>query len=395
MYINELINKNIEEIIKIRREIHQYPELGYEEYRTSAMVAEKLSAMGLTVKTGVAGTGVVADLCGSKEGKSVLLRADMDALPVKEETGLPFASKVDGKMHACGHDIHTAILLGTARVLSDLKNRFNGFIRFVFQPAEECSPVGGAKKMIDEGILENPKMDYAFALHVWPLLPVGKIGLKSGPISAQSDRIFINILGKSGHAATPHLTYDSITAAGHVIISLQTMISRRINPLDNVVLSLGKIWGGDRYNVICDKVEIEGTVRILSDNKGLNIEDLIRDTVSHAAKICGAQGYVDYIKGYPMTINDEKLTAWAENTLRNLCGRDSVVKINPDLGGEDFSFISQKIPSLYLKLGTSSDKTGVYPLHNSKVVFDEECIPFGISVLSNLVLELLKEGSNH
>ncbi|MGB9813237.1 MAG: M20 metallopeptidase family protein [Thermovenabulum sp.] len=395
MCINELIKNNIDEIIKIRREIHQYPELGYEEYRTSTMVAEKLNGLGLSVKTGVAKTGVVADLCGSKEGISILLRADMDALPIKEETGLPFASKIDGKMHACGHDIHTAILIGTATVLSKLKDKLNGFIRFVFQPAEECSPIGGANKMIEEGILENPKIDYAFALHVWPFLPVGKIGLRSGPISAQSDRIFIKILGKSGHASTPHLTYDSIVAAGHVIVALQTMIARRINPLDNIVLSLGKICGGDRYNVICDRVEIEGTVRILSDNKELKIENLIRDTVSNAAKICGAEGYVDYVKGYPMTFNDEKLTVWAENSLKNLYGQDSVVKINPDLGGEDFSFISQKIPSLYLKLGTSSDKTNIYPLHNSKIIFDEECIPFGISVLSNLVLELLKKGRKY
>jgi amidohydrolase len=393
--ISGKINEIIDDIIKIRRTIHQNPELGYEEYQTSELVARKLESYGIKVARGVGGTGVVGLLAGAKPGKTLLLRADMDALPIQEETGLPFASKVPGKMHACGHDIHTSVLLGAARVLSLYRDRIYGNIKFMFQPAEECSPTGGAKKMIEDGVLENPKVDFAIALHVWPDLHVGQLGFKTGPVSARSDRIFLKVLGKSGHASAPHQGVDAIVASAQVISSLQTIISRRINPRDSVVITIGKIQGGDRYNVICDKVEMEGTVRIMSPGYDDKIPELIRQAGEGAAASVGARFEMDYINGYPMTINDEALTKKVEDLIKKSLGEGAIKEIPLDAGGEDFSFVSQKVPSVYIKLGSSlpvsSEDVGFIPLHNSRVIFDEGCISVGIKTFGIAALGLLSE----
>lgn len=383
----------LDDIIKIRRSIHENPELGYEEYRTSELVAKELESYGIKVEKSTNSTGVVGFLAGAKPGKTLLLRADMDALPIQEETGLPFASKVPGKMHACGHDIHTSMLLGAAKILSQHKDKICGNIKFMFQPAEECSPTGGAKKMIEEGILENPKVDYAMAMHVWPDVNLGEIGMRVGPISAQSDRVYISVKGKSGHASAPHQAVDAIVASAQVISSLQTIISRRINPKDSVVITIGKIKGGDRYNVICDKVDMEGTVRIMSPNVDADtIAQLMTQAGEGAAASVGASFEMKYVKGYPMTINDEAFTARVKEILKaNLV--DNVIKEIPmDAGGEDFSFVSERVPSLYFKLGTTPAGTSdIVPVHNSRVVFDEKCIPIGIKAFVVAALEILSE----
>lgn len=380
--IEQRVSDIYDDIIKIRRHIHQYPELGYEEEKTSKLVAKELRQCGIEVVEGVGGYGVVGLLKGQKPGKTLLLRADMDALPIQEETGLPYASKIPGKMHACGHDLHTAILLGASRVLSQYKETMRGNIKFVFQPAEECNPQGGAKAMIEAGVLENPKVDYALALHVWPDLKVGEIGLAKGPVSAQSDRLFIKILGKSGHASAPHQGIDAMVAAAHVMSSLQTIISRRVDPRDSVVITLGKISGGQRYNVICDKVELEGTVRIMTPGYENLMPKLIKQVVEGTASAHGARSSMEYIKGYPMVINDDKLTSLVEKFLNSQLEDITVKQIGQDTSGEDFSFISRKVPSVYMKLGsTPIGAKDFMPLHNSKAIFDEKSIYFGIKAL--------------
>lgn len=389
MYIDQKISEITAEIIAIRRHIHQYPELGYEEKATSQLVANKLKAYGIDVTESVGGYGVVGLLRGQKPGKTLLLRADMDALPIQEETGLSYTSKIPGVMHACGHDIHTAILLGVARILSEYTDQIAGNIKFMFQPAEECNPHGGAKAMINAGILENPKVDYALALHVWPDLFIGEIGLAKGPVSAQSDRLFINILGKACHASAPHQGIDSIVTASHVISNLQTIISRRVNPRDSVVITLGKISGGQRYNIICDKIELEGTVRIMTPGYEELIPKFIKQVVEGTTIAHGAEFSIEYIKGYPMVINDDVLTSFVEEILTSL--KDITVKqISQDTSGEDFSFIAQKVPSVYMKLGsTPKGAKDFMPLHNSKVIFDEQSIPYGIKTLVASSLHLL------
>lgn len=391
------ISEIIDDVTRIRRTIHQNPELGYEEHQTSELIARELESYGIKVEKSANSTGVVGLLTGAKPGKTLLLRADMDALPIQEETGLPFASKIPGKMHACGHDVHTTMLLGAARILSQYKGSISGNIKFMFQPAEECSPTGGAKKMIENGILENPKVDFAMAMHVWPDLHVGEIGVKVGPVSAQSDRIYLKVIGKAGHASAPHQGIDAIVAGAQVISSLQTVVSRRINPKDSVVITIGKIQGGDRYNVICDRVDMEGTVRIMSQNFDNEIPELIRQAGEGAAASLGAGFEMNYVKGYTMTINDEALTHKISDILRDTIGEKAIKEIPLDAGGEDFSFVSQKVPSVYVKLGTTpvpSSKAAaseVIPVHNSRVIFDEKCIPIGIRVFTRAALELLSE----
>lgn len=394
MQLKQLVDAYAPEVIELRRQVHRHPELGYEEHRTSALVAEKLASWGLEVRTGIAGTGVVADLVGARPGAHVLLRADMDALPIQEETGLPFASEIPGRMHACGHDIHTAILVGVAGVLCSLKGQLAGRVRFAFQPAEECSPTGGARLMVEQGVLRDPPVDYALALHVWPDLRVGQFGLRPGVVSAQSDRLFIKVKGRGGHASAPHQGIDAIVAAAQVITALQTVVSRRVDPRDTVVLTIGKIRGGERYNVICDLVEMEGTARILAPGYEVKLPELVSEAAGNAARACGAEAEVEYVRGYPMTVNHPRLTEWARRVLSERFGEEAVCEIQPDAGGEDFAYIAREVPSLYIKLGAAPRDGGakVFPLHHSKVVFDEGCIPLGMELLCVLALELGEAG---
>ncbi len=381
--LDKRISEIYEDIIGIRRKIHENPELGYEEKDTSALVAKELKSYGLSVEEGIAGYGVVGFLKGHRPGKTLLLRADMDALPINEQTGLSFTSKIPGKMHACGHDMHTAILLGTAKVLSGYRDLISGQIKFMFQPAEECSPTGGALGMIEEGVLKNPEVNYALALHVWPELFTGEIGLCSGPCSAQSDRIFLKVMGKAGHASAPHNCIDAIAVTGQVITGLQTIVSRRIDPRGSIVVSIGKIIGGNRYNVICDKVEMEGTVRIMTPGYEDKIKQLIGNIGEGIAKAHGAAFEMDYVKGYPMVINDPDLVKRLAKVLDESIGAKHIKNIAQDTSGEDFSYVSQKVPSVYMKLGsTPRNIKEVFPLHHSRVIFDEACIPVGIKALS-------------
>jgi len=393
--LDALIEKNIDKVIAIRRDIHENPELGMEEFKTSAKVAEELEKLGIETQRNIGGTGVVGLVKGNAPGKTILLRADMDALPLDENTDLEFKSKVPGKMHACGHDVHTSILLGTAMVLSELRNEIKGNVKLVFQPAEECNPTGGARYMIEDGVLENPEVDAALALHVWDL-PLGQVALKSGPIMAQSDRIFITIKGKSSHGAQPHEGIDAIVAAAHVITALQTIVSRKIDPMDSAVVSIGKIYGGSRYNVIADTVNMEGTVRLFDAKVASVIPDMIKDIVVNVCNAFGCEHEFQYVNGYSLTINDNAMTEKVKNSLIRVLGEENVIIVQrPASGGEDFSEFAKCVPSVFYWLGIRSDiNKDRCIIHNPNFLVDEKAITIGIKTMCAAALDYLNNEDN-
>lgn len=388
--LDELIKKHIDQVISIRRDIHEHPELGMQEFRTSKLVAKELDQLGLEVQTGVGKLGVIGLLKGSEEGKTLLLRADMDALPLDELTDLPFKSKTPEVMHACGHDVHTATLLGAAKVLTELREDIKGNIKFVFQPAEEMNPTGGARYMIEDGVLENPKVDAALALHVWNL-PVGKIGIKPGPIMAQSDRIFITIKGTAAHGSQPQNGVDAVVAAGHIVTALQTVVSRNIDPMESAVISIGTIHGGNRYNVIADTVKMEGTVRIFDPKLADLMPKRIKSIVENICTALGASCEFEYIRGYSLTVNDENLTKEIVSSFRDTFGEENIVVADkPASGGEDFSEFTKRVPSVFFWLGMVSDiNKDKCTIHNPNLLVDEDAIPIGIKALVSASLDYL------
>lgn len=390
--INKLVEKHVDEIIDIRRQIHMNPELGMEEFETAELVKNELEKLGLEVQTGVGKTGVVGLLRGSEEGRTILLRADMDALPITEATDLEFKSKNEGVMHACGHDVHTATLLGTARVLTALKDEIKGNVKFVFQPAEEMNPTGGSRYMIEDGVLENPKVDAAMALHVWGV-PTGVVGVKKGTIMAQSDRLFIKIKGKACHAAQPNNGFDAILASGHVLSSLQSIISRNIDPMESAVITIGTIKGGNRYNVVCDEVVLEGTVRTFTKEISEQIPNQIRRVVENTAKAFGCEAEVEYVNGYSMTVNDDDLTELFINSASDMVGSEKVlIAPHAGSGSEDFSEFTKRVPSVFYFIGMQSEMNkGKTTLHNPNLVIDENSIKVGMSVMSKAAIDYLNE----
>jgi amidohydrolase len=388
--IRVLSNKDLPKLVKLRRELHQHPELGYSEFRTSQRVARELKKLGIKVKTGVAKTGVVGVLAGKKKGKTVALRADMDALPITEETNLPYKSKRPGLMHACGHDAHMACVIGAAMILSQLKDELSGNVKLIFQPSEE-SPPGGAKPMIREGVLENPKVSGIFGLHCDSAIPVGKIGVKEGPFMAQADSFDIIIKGISAHGARPHDGIDAVVAASQAIQVLQTIVSRKIDPLQPVVVSLGKIQGGTKRNIICSEVRLEGTARSLTKDVAQRIPRLIESMLSGVAKSSGASFELDYRKGYPVLINHPKATDLARSIISRLFGEQAIFEIRkPLMGAEDFAFFLQKVPGTFLRLGIRNPKKkAVYPWHHPQFAVDEDAIGIGASLLAGLAFHFL------
>lgn len=389
--IEELINKYIDDVIKIRRTIHENPELSLKEEKTSQLVYEKLKEMNLEVQKGIGKTGVVANLNSDTTGKTLMLRADMDALPIHETTDLDFKSKVEGVMHACGHDVHTSILLGVARVLSEIKDDISGNVKFVFQPAEENNPVGGAPLMIEEGVLENPRVDAALGMHVWDL-PVGMVATKKGPIMSQSDRIFIIIKGKSAHGSAPHMGNDAIVCAGYLITALQTIVSRNISPADSAVVTISTVHGGIRYNVIAEEVKLEGTVRCSAPSVGEYLPNRIEEIIKGICDTYNCEYEFKYGYGYPVTYNDPNLAQSVLSSLRNNLGEESVMELeHPATGGEDFSFFTREVPSNFMFLGCKSEENkDTCIIHNPNFVCDEDCIAYGIKSLATLAIDFLK-----
>ena len=378
--------KDIEKnIIDWRRDFHQFPELGFEEHRTSKIIGEALKEMGLAPKMNVGKTGVTADLTFG-EGPTIALRADMDALPMQEASGLDFSSKHDGVMHACGHDGHMAMLLGAAKVLTQNGDSFNGTVRFIFQPAEEGA--GGARYMIEDGCLDG--VDEIYGIHVWNYQPVGEVGITDGPVLAAADMFEIKIKGIGGHGAAPQGTIDAVVVASHLVQALQTIVSRNTNPLESTVVTIGTINGGHNFNIIADEVTLSGTARAYTEENRNLIKTRMAEIIDGVAKTFGAEISFDYEDGYPPTINHtdptNKVLKAAERVVGEKAGMPYL-----SMGGEDFSYYLQKIPGCFFFVGSAPNDQKLFetPHHCSHFTMDERALLVGPSIYLNLVDDLL------
>jgi carboxypeptidase Ss1 len=381
--------KRIEpEIIKTRRTLHQHPELAYHEEATARLVAERLNALGIEVKKGVGGTGVLGTLKGGKKGRVVALRADMDGLPVQEMADVEFRSRVDGVMHACGHDTHVAMLLGAARILAERKDQLYGTVKFLFQPAEEHGGRGGAMPMIEDGVMKNPKVDFVFGLHIDSNRKSGEFGVKEGAIMAAPDRFTVKIIGRGGHGSAPHETVDPIYLAAHVILALQGVSSRMINPVRPFVISVGAVHSGTKENIIPDIAMLEGTIRTLDEATRKFAKKKVEEVAKGVCKTFGATAEVVFEKdAYPVTVNDPRATEKAVRVLKRLPGT-KVKRMEAILGGEDFSRFLQEAPGTFYFLGTDNPAKGcVYPNHSSKFKVDEDVLKYGAASLAMLAYE--------
>jgi len=379
------------EVQAIRHHIHAHPELSFEEHNTSAFISGKLAAWGVKHQAGVAGTGIVAIIEGKNPGKRcIALRADMDALPIQEKNETEYRSQNAGVMHACGHDVHSSCLLGAAKILQELKAEFEGTIKLIFQPGEEMHP-GGASLMIKEGVLENPKPDAIFALHVYPNLPSGTVGFRAGQYMASADELYITIEGKGGHAALPHQTVDPISIAALVITGLQQVVSRKSNPLVPSVLTFGKIQGGFATNVIPDKVELLGTFRTMNEQWRYEAHQWIKDFVHKTCEAYGATAIVDIPAGYPSLFNDPALTAKAESWAKEYLGDANVRTLDMRMAGEDFSFYTLNMPGCFFRIGTNKDgKEFTAPVHNAHFDIDEAALQTGMGMMAWCAVKALE-----
>ncbi len=405
--INTASTKIEQKVIEWRHDLHQHPELGNRETRTAALIAKHLQSLGIEVKTNVAKTGVVGILKGDKPGPVVGLRADMDGLPVTEKTGLPFASKAKGiyngqevgVMHACGHDAHVAILMGVAEILAGMKKELKGTVKFIFQPAEEGSQKGeegGAELMVKEGVLENPKVDVIFGLHMNAQVEVGKITYRPGSTFAGVADMKITIKGKSAHGAKPWSSVDPIVVASQIVNSLQTIVSRNVNIAENAaVVTIGTIHGGSRFNIIADQVEMTGTVRTLSAADETFVFSRIKQIVEKTAEAAGASAVVEvpYSAHYPVTFNNEALTAAMLPSLQKTVGKENVLLVAPETISEDFSFFAQKVPGLYFYIGglpKGKDPKTSASHHTAEFFIDDSAFKTGVTAFCNLVFDYME-----
>lgn len=380
------------EIQEIRHHIHANPELSFEEHKTAAFISGKLKEWGIQHQTGIAGTGIVGIIEGKNPGKKcIALRADMDALPIQEANDTPYRSKNDGVMHACGHDVHSSCLLGVARILNDLKDEWEGTVKLIFQPGEEKHP-GGASLMIKEGVLEDPKPEAIFGLHVYPNMPSGVVGFRQGQYMASTDEIYITIEGKSGHAALPHLAVDPIAIAAQVITGLQQVVSRKGNPIIPSVLTFGKIEAGFATNVIPDKLELWGTLRTMNEKWRAEAHQWIKDFTTKTCEAYGAKATIDIPPGYPSLFNDPKVTAEAESWAKAYLGDENVRTLDLRMAGEDFSFYTQHMPGCFFRIGTNKDdKEFTASVHNAHFDIDEEALKTGVGLMSWVAVNALQE----
>jgi amidohydrolase len=372
-------------LIEIRRDIHAHPELAFEEVRTAGIVAAELARIGIPHTTGVGRTGVVGLIEGGRPGPVIAIRADMDALPILEKTGLPYASTVEGKMHACGHDIHTTTLLGVAEVLHALAPRLAGSVKLVFQPAEEA--IGGMAEMLKDGLLDNPKVDLALGFHNGPAIPVGMFAFCRGASGAAADTFEITVHGKSGHAAHPHTTVDPVVAAATLVLQLQTVVSREVKPMHPVVVTVGSIHGGTAANIIPDSVVMRGTVRTLHDEARDIAEAAIKRLCAGMLEGMRVRCDVEYRRGVPSLLNDDAVIDQTVAAVRAQLG-DVVHEGEPSLGAEDFALLSRLVPSIQLRIGSGAPGRADR-LHNSGYQPDEACIGLGVQALARAAVEIL------
>ncbi len=377
-------------VVELRRDFHSYPEVAFEEYRTSEIIEKELKILGIETFR-LTETGVVGLLDTGKEGPTIALRADIDALPLKdmkEPLKVPYVSKNDGVCHACGHDGHTAILLGTAMVLSKIKDEFTGKVKFIFQPAEERTKrIGGASILVEKGVLENPKVDSIFGLHLWTNYPTGKIGLRTGKFMASSDDFTIEIIGKGGHASAPHETVDPIVIASQVVLALQTIVSRSIKPIEPAVVTVASIHGGTGYNIIPESVTLVGTVRTFNPEVQDYIEKRIGEIVDGVTKANKATYKYTYNRGYPPVITSKEITDYVWKISEKVVGSKNVFEAEPVMGAEDFAYYLQKVPGTFALVGCRNEQKGAdKPHHHPQFDIDEDALLIGTKLMVEYVL---------
>jgi hippurate hydrolase len=377
-----------------RRDIHAHPELAFQEHRTSQLVADKLTSWGIEVTRGIAGTGLVGTLRGrgaaqGNSRRSIGLRADMDALPMQEITGLPYASQTPGKMHACGHDGHTAMLLGAAKYLAETRD-FDGTVHFIFQPAEEDG--GGGRVMVEEGLFTRFPCDAVFGIHNDSRGAAGTFTITRGVTNAAADQIDIKVLGKGGHAARPHVGIDPVVAAAHIIVAAQTVVARHTDPLDSAVVSLCTVHGGTARNVIPEDVTITGTVRTLKAETRDTIEQQLRAVITATAQAHGARVEITYERGYPPVVNTDSAVERAQQAALRLAGEDRLVRDHPPtMGGEDFSYMANTVPGCFIRLGQAEEGRETFGAHHPRYNFNDAILPTGIAFWASLVEQELTE----
>ena len=375
----------LEELVAHRRALHRIPEAGLQEVKTAAYISQELRKLDLEIQTGVAGTGVTGLLRSGRSGPTVMLRADMDGLPITEETGLDFASNHPGMMHACGHDGHMAMVLGAARILAGIKPDLKGNVKFVFQPAEEGP--GGARPMIEAGVLDDPAVDAALGLHLWPDLPKGRLGVREGPLMAAMDRFELIIHGTTGHGAMPHLCVDSLDTGVQVVNGLQRLVSRLTDPLKPVVLTVGTFHAGSTFNVIPGRAELSGTTRTFDRAIWTSWEDRIDRVVSGICQSMGAGYELDFIQGFPPLSNDPEVTDIVRQAAAETVGPSQVVTPALTMGGEDMAFFLEKVKGCYVFLGVGQE--GGAPVHNQLFNFDESVLPLGTEFFCRAATDIL------
>ena len=391
MPVNNRIAAMAPEIAEWRQAIHANPELGFQEHATGAMVAEKLASWGIEVHRGIAGTGLVGVLRNGDSGRSIGLRADMDCLPMTEETGAPHASKTPGRMHACGHDGHTAMLLGAAKYLAETRN-FDGTVNFLFQPAEEGG--GGGRVMVEEGVFDRFPCDSVYGIHNDPSLELGQTSIVAGPILAAADRVSIHIRGLGGHAARPHMAIDPVLVGAQLVVALQSIVSRRVDPLDSVVISLCQFNAGSASNVIPETADIHGTIRTLNKDTRVAVEGHLKRICAAVGEAFEAQITVDWQPGYPVTINHAREADLAAEAAARVFPAEGIIRTRPPImGAEDFSYMLEKRPGAFVKLGQRApDGRGGVPVHHPKYDFNDDAAAYGVGFFSALVEQELPRG---
>jgi len=384
-FVRESVQQVKEQMIAARRDLHRIPETGFNEVKTSAYVAERLKDLKLEVQTGIATHGVVGLLRTGKSGPTLMIRADMDALPIAEETGLAFASTHPGCMHACGHDSHMAMALGAAAVLCRLQDRIKGNVKFVFQPAEEGP--GGAQPMITAGVMENPTVDYCIGCHLWTERSEGYVGIRPGPFMAAMDRFDLKIYGRGGHGAQPHLCVDALEVGTQVVAALQRIVSRHMNPIEPAVVTVGTFHAGTAFNITPSEALMSGTTRTFNEEIWNSWESRMERVVKGVCESMGAGYELKYTRGYPPTINDAKMAEVVRRCAIQVVGEDRVVVPDLTMGGEDMSFFLKRAPGCYYCIGVGRE--GGAPLHNPKFDFNEDLMLLGAETHCRVALELL------
>jgi amidohydrolase len=398
--VAEAVGRLSPEVVRIRHDLHRNPELSNREFRTSRAVADHLRALGLEVRTGIAHTGVLGVLRGGRPGPVIAVRADMDALPVTEDTPYPFRSTVRaeylgkevGVSHACGHDVHTAVQMGVAAVLAGMRDELAGTVLFVFQPAEEGAPPGeegGAKLMLDEGVFRDLRPEAILALHTFAHMEVGRVGYTPGPAMAASDRFIVRIRGRQAHGASPHLSIDPVVMASQAVLALQTIRSRTLSPFEPSVVTVGIIRGGERNNIIPAEVELQGTVRTFDPAVQDVVERRMRDILEGVTLAGGGSYTLDYHRSTPVTVNDHALARRLHPTLERVMGAENVLHIPPTAGAEDFAYFASTVPGLLYRLGTTAPGTVSGDHHTPTFMADDAAIPIGMRVMTALVLDYL------